>query len=210
MSTASRVIKLGGSLASSPHLDTLLECISSAHLPMVIVPGGGPFADAVRDIQSLLGFDDAVAHDLALLSMAQYGRVLAARGGFRCASGSAAVSEACLRNSVPIVWLPDPSVDALDVERSWNVSSDSLAVWLANCIGSRRVILVKACHEPVACGWHELANQGIVDAELPRIAATYPAISIEVMYSAMIEKLSLDSSCAGFPDIVCSANVCRG
>ena len=44
---------------------------------MVLVPGGGPFADAVRAAQPRMGFDDRAAHAMALLAMEQYGCALA-------------------------------------------------------------------------------------------------------------------------------------
>ena len=51
------VVKLGGSLAASSHLPRLLEQL--ARTPnLVIAPGGGPFADAVRRAQKERGFDD--------------------------------------------------------------------------------------------------------------------------------------------------------
>ena len=34
---------------------------------MIVVPGGGPFADAVRASQAEIGFDDAAAHEMAML-----------------------------------------------------------------------------------------------------------------------------------------------
>lgn len=187
---APQVVKLGGSLGASAHLGSLLASIPAARRPTVIVPGGGPFADAVRDAQALLGFDAAVAHDLALLAMAQFGRVLAARGGFRCATGAAAVRAACREQDSPIVWLPDPAADALDIERSWRVSSDSLALWLADRLAARRVVLVKSCREPPAAGWPALAHVGVVDAAFPATAAAYPEVSIRMVYAARAERLA--------------------
>ena len=46
---------------------------------IVVVPGGGPFADAVRDFDRSLGLSPHTAHWMALLAMDQYGHVLADR-----------------------------------------------------------------------------------------------------------------------------------
>ena len=62
------VVKLGGSLAYSPELPHWLSAL--AHTDAVIVPGGGPFADTVRDAQQIWRFDDATAHAMALLAIA--------------------------------------------------------------------------------------------------------------------------------------------
>ena len=44
----------------------------------VIVPGGGPFADAVRALQPALGMGELVAHRMAILAMQQFGLALQA------------------------------------------------------------------------------------------------------------------------------------
>jgi len=72
------VVKLGGSLLGSPELprwlDTLVQVSDGK---VVIVPGGGIFADAVREAQKLAHVSDATAHHLALCAMDQFGLLLA-------------------------------------------------------------------------------------------------------------------------------------
>ena len=70
------IVKLGGSLAFSEVLIDWLRALASCAGHVVIVPGGGPFADAVRVTQHRMGFDDRTAHHIALLAMEQYGRAL--------------------------------------------------------------------------------------------------------------------------------------
>ena len=67
------VIKLGGSLSQS---DTLVRCLYSIEQnyldrAVVIVPGGGAFADQVRSAQQRWQFDDQTAHRMAILAMQQ-------------------------------------------------------------------------------------------------------------------------------------------
>jgi aspartokinase-like uncharacterized kinase len=81
MSAAIMVVRLGGSHAFSPWLRPWLAAIRAAAGGVVVVPGGGPFADAVRLAQTAMGFDDLAAHRMALLAMAQYGLALAGLGG---------------------------------------------------------------------------------------------------------------------------------
>ena len=70
------VVKLGGSYAFSPVLGDWLEMVARNAGHVVLVPGGGPFADAVREAQPKMGFDEVAAHHMALLAMEQYGRAL--------------------------------------------------------------------------------------------------------------------------------------
>lgn len=178
---ATVVVKLGGSLAESPRLPRLLEQL--ARTPnLVIAPGGGPFADAVRRAQQERGFDDGAAHDMALLAMAQFGRVLAAQAGFRVAWSAARLVAELARNDLhaPLVWLPDPAVDAPEVERSWRVTGDSLALWLAHRLGARRLVLLKSCPIP-ATDLPSLAEAGIVDELFPRMAQEYANVRVGVV-----------------------------
>src|SRR5690348_718277 len=109
------VVKLGGSHAASPMLRRWLAAIAAAQL-VVLVPGGGPFADAVRAAQPAMGFDDATAHQMALLAMAQYGLALTALDPrLRPADSRNAIRATSAAGHVP-VWLPWPMLsDATEV-----------------------------------------------------------------------------------------------
>jgi 5-(aminomethyl)-3-furanmethanol phosphate kinase len=174
--TPSRVaiVKLGGSLASSPSLRAWLDVFAGAGAGrMVIVPGGGPFADAVRAVQQRQGFDDASAHHMALLAMEQYGRMLTGmRPGLVAADSGSAIGYALARGEVP-VWMPSKMVLAsADIPANWNVTSDSLAAWLAAQLHATLLVLVKSVEVTEAhATLTELVSRGWVDPEFPRFAA---------------------------------------
>jgi aspartokinase-like uncharacterized kinase len=158
------VVKLGGSHARSPLLPGWLAAIGRAAGRVVVVPGGGPFADAVRAAQPAMGFDDDAAHDMALMAMAQYGRALSGLAGFVHADTLDALREAAVRGRVP-VWSPWPMLRAHpEIPRSWDVTSDSLAVWLATTLEARGVVLIKHC---------DPAQDDAVDAAFPAFAARF-------------------------------------
>ena len=187
--TPPTVVKLGGSLAAAAQLPRLLDEL--ARLPgLVIAPGGGPFADAVRRAQKERGFDDAAAHDMALLAMAQFGRMLAAQAGFRAAWGAGRIAAALARDPShpPLVWLPDPATDAPDVERSWRITGDSLALWLAHRLAARRLVLLKSCPIPTA-DLTALAAAGIVDEVFPGMAREYADVSVSLIDAARMTNL---------------------
>jgi 5-(aminomethyl)-3-furanmethanol phosphate kinase len=162
------VVKLGGSHALSPLLHGWLGAIARARGQVVVVPGGGPFADAVRVAQPAMGFDDDTAHDMALMAMAQYGRALTSvADGFVYADTMRSVGEAVARREIP-VWSPWPMLRAHpDIPRSWDVTSDSLAVWLATALHARRVVLIKHRAPAVA------ADDDLVDAAFPQFIARF-------------------------------------
>ncbi len=133
------VVKIGGGLHDSPRLKKTVRRLNDFDSPALVVPGGGPFADQVRASQRRWKFDDCCAHAMALLGMRQYGYLLAALGGFET-TGQAAVPPA---DGAPRVWLPDETALAGRLAASWDVTSDSIAAWLAREVGADWLVLVK-------------------------------------------------------------------
>ena len=138
------VVKFGGSFAGSTHLRDWIKAFARCAGRIVLVPGGGPFADVVRSTQSDIGFDDRAAHHMALLAMEQYGQALVSLDGmFVAADSTDAIHRALAVGRVP-VWMPTRmALDAADLAPSWDVTSDSLAAWLAGKIGAGQLFLVK-------------------------------------------------------------------
>ncbi len=163
------IVKLGGSHANGPHLKDWLAAIAAEAGSIVVVPGGGPFADAVRSAQASMGFDDAAAHDMALMAMAQFGRALQSLNpALRLTSSYSTIWRALEDGKVP-VWSPEPMVRAEALPESWELTSDSLAAWLAGALGADRLVLVKhGRFEAAAFDVHDLVAQGVVDPLFPR------------------------------------------
>jgi aspartokinase-like uncharacterized kinase len=168
------VVKLGGSLAGSSALADWLETLRAGAGRVVLVPGGGPFADQVRAAQRQTGFDDRVAHHLALLAMEQFGRMLAglAPDLLMAAASRQAIRQALRQGAVP-VWLPTRmALGRPEIPESWDVASDSLALWLAGRLGARELVLIKSAPAPAgslsAAG---LAARGLIDAAFPAFLA---------------------------------------
>ena len=137
------VIKVGGSLGARPaSLRRLMETLAAAGRRrwLVVVPGGGAFADEVRRADRRFALGDSAAHWMAILAMDQYGYLLA-----RLAPGAALVrsrrelAPGRLNVLAPSAWLlgDDP------LPHSWDVTSDSIAAWIARAWRVRRLMLVK-------------------------------------------------------------------
>lgn len=163
------VVKLGGSLARSPALRAWLDSVALHGAgSTVIVPGGGRFADTVRTAQARWQFSDAAAHDMALLAMEQFGAMLCALGPrLRAARSRTEIARARAAGTVP-VWLPSAWLArGAGIRKSWDVTSDSLAAWLARELQASHLVLVKSCRVPAAATVTALARAGIVDRALP-------------------------------------------
>ena len=168
------VVKLGGSYAFSKRLQPWLDAIGAAAGRVAVVPGGGPFAEAVRVAQPRMGFGENAAHEMALLAMTQYAIALASRHPALVLTESlAAMHDALARGRAP-VWSPWPMLrDAPDIPPSWEVTSDSLAIWLAARIAAPWLLLVKSRPAPADATAAKLTEAGLVDAAFPHFAGAY-------------------------------------
>lgn len=140
------VIKVGGSLlADRAQFDAALAAIAeiSHGRRVLIVPGGGPFADAVRDVDTRIGMSEDAAHWTAILAMDQYAWVLAERLRAPVVTTEADVNVTVSRGKIgvlaPFRWLRD----ADPLPHSWDVTSDSIAAWVAGQLGAERLVLIK-------------------------------------------------------------------
>ena len=167
------VIKVGGSLEADPHRRrNLLAAIADGMAGRcIVVPGGGTFAALVRATQAREGFSDAEAHRRALVAMRD------AAGIFRGIEPRlvqtlepwAEASSAMAR-----VWNPRAlRAGHPDIPESWDVTSDSLALWLAGRVGADRCVLVKSLNAPPGQDATTLAGIGLLDAAFPTFAARY-------------------------------------
>ena len=142
--TAPLVVKLGGGVArlgGAPllrSLGTVLSAVAAAR-PLLVVPGGWEFADAVRAAADRLSLPDRTAHRLALLAMEQYGGVLAT-----VIPGSVLTRRLDGLDGGPArVLLPGDLADEPALPASWSVTSDSIAAWVAARVGAPSAVLVK-------------------------------------------------------------------
>jgi aspartokinase-like uncharacterized kinase len=184
------IVKLGGSLGRDPvlkeWLETLIELGSGR---VVIVPGGGGFADEVRAQQDLWRFDDLAAHNMAVLAMAQMALMMQGI----CPALALATSDNDVRRAVQQarvpVWLPFEVLrEQRDTLTHWGVTSDSLAAWLANRLNAEGLMLVKACSIEPAMGLAECAAAGIVDEEFARFTRD-AAYAVTLLNSADLPRV---------------------
>ncbi|NOU26046.1 MAG: uridylate kinase [Methylotenera sp.] len=140
------VVKIGGSLLGAPELKKWLEIlVKFSDGKVVIVPGGGLFANSVREAQQISNVSDAVAHHMALLAMDQFGLMLTGLNPtLVTASSELEIAERGWQHRAT-VWLPSKMVMADEsILKNWHVTSDSLSAWLANKLGAEQLILVKS------------------------------------------------------------------
>jgi aspartokinase-like uncharacterized kinase len=140
------VIKVGGSLAEDPErLRALCHKLGefAKKYAIIVVPGGGRFADAVRDFDKQFNLSSSGSHRMAILAMDQFGLLLSDimpnSRVFRQLENAKGLSEA---KSVPI-FLPSHLMFEEDpLDNSWDVTSDSIAAYVASRVNAGKVVLV--------------------------------------------------------------------
>ena len=120
------VVKVGGGIGDDalPGLCAALGELGRRHA-LLVVPGGARFADAVRDADRRFGLSAEAAHRMAILGMEQFGWLL---------SELIPGTRVLLPAGLPLDDLP----------ASWQVTSDSIAAWVADRVGAERLVLLKA------------------------------------------------------------------
>jgi aspartokinase-like uncharacterized kinase len=137
------VVKVGGGLLRAEGLAGLRRACAEAgrmatRRPVLVVPGGGPFADAVRAVDIQVGLADDVAHVLALRAMDQLGVLVRA-----LLAGAELCSELVAPHALGVLLVAPAFEDRPGVPESWSVTSDSLAVLAAAAIGAPEAVLLK-------------------------------------------------------------------
>lgn len=176
------VVKIGGSMARDPRLPHWLQMLATLGGGRVtVVPGGGKFADEARQTQAHWGVDDVAGHNMAVLAMAQVAQLLhALEPRLLLVQHDAEIREA-LHAGRPALWLPLPLLRTQPDEiTNWDVTSDSLALWLARRLHAERLVVVKACEVDPALGLAELGARGVLDRRFAEWA-TDASFPIEVL-----------------------------
>jgi 5-(aminomethyl)-3-furanmethanol phosphate kinase len=137
------VAKVGGGLLRDEGLEGLHRaCAEVSELatkrPVLVVPGGGPFADAVRAVDEQVGLTDGVAHVLALRAMDQLGAILAP-----LLPAAEPLSDLVAPRALGLLAVAPAFAGRPEVPESWAVTSDSLAVLAAGAIGADEAVLLK-------------------------------------------------------------------
>jgi len=140
------VIKIGGSLAEEPERLRVL-CAKLGEFAkkyaIVVVSGGGRFADVVRDFDQRFSLSSVVSHRMAVLGMDQFGLLLSQIIPNSCATYLLSDAKQLSEIGVVPVFLPSRLMFREDpLENSWDVTSDSISAYVASRLHVAKVLLV--------------------------------------------------------------------
>jgi aspartokinase-like uncharacterized kinase len=171
------VVKVGGSLFDLPDLGPRLCGWLDRHAPreVLLVPGGGPAASAIRTLDRTHALGEETSHWLALRALAINAALLAALVPASCVIDGLDLAELVWeQNRVPVLDAfafceADEENDG-HLPHSWAVTSDSVAARAAVVMNAAELVLFKSAPPPPgdAAAW---AASGYVDEWLPRVLA---------------------------------------
>lgn len=161
------VLKLGGSWLKNHNLKNLLQnLILSNNSDVVLVVGGGIFADAVRLSQTFLKFDDKFANYLAIKATENYAESI--NSLFPEIKLIKNLNELRKKEGLKI-WLPGKTLkNEKTFIKNWSSTSDSIACWLSKKISAKGVIFVKSLNfeKNKKQNLKDLQKQGILDKNI--------------------------------------------
>ncbi|MFO0800216.1 MAG: hypothetical protein U0804_22340 [Gemmataceae bacterium] len=165
------VVKVGGSLYDWPGLGPALRAFVAAlnPAPVLLVPGGGGFADAVRALHHAHGFTEEQAHWLAIDSLWPAAKFLSQLLGAGLTDSPTAKAARVTVFDVTTYCRSYP----VPLPHSWDVTTDSLAAWVARAARADRLILLKSVDVPPGTSWDEAAARGWVDGYFTRALAGF-------------------------------------
>ena len=139
------VIKIGGSLAEETiqfrKLCNKINELSKKH-EILIVPGGGKFADSVREFDRKFSLSNEIAHQMAILAMDQFGMLLSDLIPESYVSYSLETATKTASSQTTSILLPSHLMfKAESLEKSWNVTSDTIAAYVAKEVKAEKLII---------------------------------------------------------------------
>ncbi len=141
------VIKVGGSLGQSHKLADLMLRLAELgrRHKILVVPGGGAFASAIRNYDRRFGIDTDASHWMAILAMDQFGHLISSLiPNSELVQGLADARKVLTAGRVPVLLTYNLLFQTDELPRSWDVTADSIAAWVAGLSGAQQLVLLKS------------------------------------------------------------------
>jgi aspartokinase-like uncharacterized kinase len=178
------VCKVGGSLFDLPELPEVIQKVleQRGETAPLLVAGGGAAADVVREWDQVHHLGENTAHELALEAMDLTASLLARFVAAARLVRSEQQVRMAVADGAPAILCSGCFLKAAEaaghtpLERSWRVTSDSIAAWTAGVLAASELVLVKSVPPPRGMTLVAAARAGLVDQCFPAVAANLPAI----------------------------------
>jgi aspartokinase-like uncharacterized kinase len=178
-----RVIKVGGSLFDDPHLVSALRLFVERQSPAahILIAGGGPWADAIRDADDRFRIGEETAHRLCIRAMGVTARLLATlvpqwpleKSWDRLrtwAERPDSQGDARVLDVKSFLADVEPQVPGEAIPHDWTATSDSISARIAQAFNATELVLLKSAAITGESSIEGAAEEGYVDRFFPRAA----------------------------------------
>lgn len=205
-------MKLGGSLLDLPDLRQRLQEVALMLMPsqLLLIPGGGLAADCIRSLDQQFGLSAEQAHQTAIEAMKFNAELLARLNPEFCIVADLSEARVAWENgrlpvlnaSVVLHHQQRPRGDEREdngdfLPASWDVTSDSIAAWVAARWGAKGLVILKSC-DPVSSCIDVLIERRMLDAFFRRIAGSFPIRWLNLRKSPLQFVTLADKSASAF------------
>jgi hypothetical protein len=144
----SALIKVGGNILLN-HIDSIKPLFHTIfeqgrHLRLIVIPGGGSLANEVRRMHKEYNLTDTTAHLMAMLAIDQNAFMINQfLEGSRVVFDPSDARRTTKGHRVAILAPFRLMLNRDPLPHSWNVTSDSIAAYIAKSVGAQKLILLK-------------------------------------------------------------------
>lgn len=174
-----RVAKVGGSLFDFAELSTVLRCwLDEQPGVNVLLAGGGSFANGVRQVDQVFQLGESTAHRLAIESMRISAELLTALLPETQIVRSLDRIPVVLESASVVVLDPVHTLTSTDCQlpHSWDVTSDSIAAFVASELQAHELVLFKSTPLPANATRSQAATEGLVDRHFAQAAVSIQSV----------------------------------
>jgi aspartokinase-like uncharacterized kinase len=188
ISTPISLIKVGGSLLDWPELPARLTRFvrerrrAEPDVRPVLICGGGAFVDAVRRLDRVHHLGDAIAHRMAIQAMQlAAGILLFTLPDAVIVDRLELLDEEPSPDEMPVILTSTILFELEDLKGnplppSWDVTSDTIAAWIAGELKARSLVLLKSASLPPRATRDQAARLKLVDPFFPLISTAVPRV----------------------------------
>ena len=182
-----RVIKIGGSLFREPAFPHRLQqwmAQDDRQTQTVLMAGGGPLADAVRELDQIHDLDETFCHWLCVDILSLSSRLLA--HWLPHVEHVDTWSEISVWKEGPIIFDPQPWIreQLQDGEKSWRVTSDSIAALVAIELGADELVLFKSPGIEIPDSLEQAVRRDVIDEFMLCLSGRLPKLTVVQLSSA--------------------------
>lgn len=135
------VVKIGGSLFPE-YTEKLCDLLVKSKEKIVLVNGGGDFANLLREYDEKYNYSEDANHWSAIKCMDIIGELIADKNkNIETVNDIDLIDEIHDRNNTPLLLCYDILKHDDSLKHSWNITSDSIACWIAYKINAKLLIL---------------------------------------------------------------------